>query len=105
MTVRYRLMADPGQGDRPHRIVYVGLDVAYGDQLAPVLFEGMPHKVARIRDALDGACSAETGHRFDLTYPATARALRAVLASGEMSEYEPLLVAGEEIFDRDEPRG
>lgn len=100
-TVSYRLLVNPALGAGAGNTVHVGLDAQYGDQLAPLVFEGLPRRVEQIRDAIDSVLS--TRSEIDTRQPTTPLDLRATMDSVEMRVFAPVLVKGQEIFSREEP--
>jgi hypothetical protein len=102
MTVRYRVLCQPELGPTLGNTVHVGLDVEYEDQLARLLFEGLPRRIDEIKQALD-AVPGLRGGGFDTKYKTDARELHSVMQSDAMRAYEPLLVSGAEVFGRLKP--
>jgi hypothetical protein len=98
-TVLYRLLARPELGSGLGNTVLVGLDVENADQMAPLVFEGLPARIDEIRRALENV-GTFSGHLFGSRSHSTARALRSVMNSAEMTLFTPELVAGAEIFAR-----
>ncbi len=100
-TVSYRLLVNPALGTGAGNTVHVGLDAQYGDQLAPLVFEGLPRRNEQVREALDSVLS--TRSEIDTRRPTTPLDLRATMASPEMAVFAPVLVKGQEIFSREQP--
>jgi hypothetical protein len=94
-TVCYRLLIEPEKGSGSGNTVYVGLDVCDVDEVARLLFSGLPHRVAEVTKEL-GFVRIFTGHTFEPTGPTTARKLASAMAS--MAAYAPLLVNGRELL-------
>jgi hypothetical protein len=98
-TVSYRLLARPELGTGLGNTVLIGLDVENADQMAPLVFEGLPARIEEIRRALENV-GTFTGHLFGASTTATARELRSVMRTSRMKLFAPELLAGAEIFAR-----
>ena len=101
-TVRYRLLNTPSLGPTRGNTVLVGMNVEFGDQLADLVFEGMPRRIEQVIDALD-LSPARFGYRFSPRHRTTALDLRHAMKSVSMVDFQPELVAGAEIFERTRP--
>ncbi len=97
-TVRYRVLVQPNLGTGTGNTVYVGLDVADADQLSPLIFDGLPKRIAEIRRVLDGVRACD-GQLLDTRSPVSARDLHSVVVSSEMKRFAPELIAGAEILE------
>jgi hypothetical protein len=93
--VCYRLLIEPEKGSGIGNTVYVGLDVNDADEVARLLFSGLPRRVGEVQKEL-GFARTFTGHMFSPTHPTTARKLASAMAS--MAAYAPLLVNGRELL-------
>jgi len=100
-TVSYRLLVNPALGAGAGNTVHVGLDAQYGDQLAPLVFEGLPRRIEQIREAIDSVLS--TRSEIDTRQPTTPLDIRATMASPELAVFAPVLIKGHEIFGREQP--
>jgi hypothetical protein len=98
-TVSYRLLARPELGTGLGNTVLVGLDVENADQMAPLIFEGLPNRIDEMRRALKSVRTF-TGHLFGASTASTARELRSVMGSSRMKLFAPELIAGAEMFAR-----
>jgi hypothetical protein len=96
-TVRYRLFVYPELGRGLGNTVHVGVDVEDADQMAPLVFEGLPRRVEQIRDALAGV-RAYDHFLFGRPTRTSARYLRSVMR--RLERLAPELVAGAEILER-----
>jgi hypothetical protein len=98
-TVSYRLLARPELGTGLGNTIHIGLDVENADQMAPLIFEGLPMRVEEVRRVLKSV-KTFTGHLFGASTVSTARELRSVMGSSRTKLFAPELLAGAEIFAR-----
>lgn len=101
-TVRYRLLCRPELGPTLGNTVYVRLPVDYEDQLARPAFEGLPRRIAEIKDAMKGTPLLRMGS-FDADDMITAVNLDYVMRSRYLAQHQPVLMDGAEVFGREEP--
>ncbi len=96
-TVRYRLLIAPELGTGLGNAVHVGLDVLSADENAPLVFTGLPRRIAEIRDELHLVRTPD-GSLFGKRTHTTAHDLQAVMRSPRLKRFAPELETGGEIL-------